>query len=137
MTKTGMYRDDKGSKIIDTDGFEAVAKAIGFQPRSVKNVQDASREVQKAKAQYTLASGEIRAKMAQAIFMADDDMKQSARDDVIAWNRNNPDQRMTIDMPTVLRKVREMRKSKEQRIADTAPKALRSQVREQLRGELH
>ena len=137
MTKTGMYRDDKGSKIIDTDGFEAVAKAIGFQPRSVKNVQDASREVQKAKAQYTLASGEIRAKMAQAIFMADDDMKQDARDDVIAWNRNNPDQRMTIDMPTVLRKVREMRKSKEQRIADTAPKALRSQVREQLRGELH
>lgn len=137
MTKTGMYRDDKGGKIIDTDGFEAVAKAIGFQPRSVKNVQDASREVQKAKAQYTLASGEIRAKMAQAIFMADEDMKQDARDDVIAWNRNNPDQRMTIDMPTVLRKVREMRKSKEQRIADTAPKALRSQVREQLRGELH
>ena len=137
MTKTGMYRDDKGSKIIDTDGFEAVAKAIGFQPRSVKNVQDASREVQRAKAQYTLASGEIRAKMAQAIFMGDDDMKQSARDDVMAWNRNNPDQRMTIDMPTVLRKVREMRKNKEQRIADTAPKALRSQVREQLRGELH
>lgn len=137
MTKTGMYRDDKGGKIIDTDGFEAVAKAIGFQPRSVKNVQDASREVQKAKAQYTLASGEIRAKMAQAIFMADADLKQDARDDVIAWNRNNPDQRMTIDMPTVLRKVREMRKSKEQRIADTAPKALRSQVREQLRGELH
>jgi hypothetical protein len=137
MADTGMYRDDKGNKIISTDGVEAVAKAMGFQPRSVKNVQDATVQVQKAKAQYILASGEIRAKMAQAIFLADDDMKQSARDDVIAWNRNNPDQRMTIDMPTVLRKVREMRKSKEQRIADTAPKAVRSQVRQQLREELH
>ena len=44
---------------------------------------------------------------------------------------------MTMDMPAVITKVREMRKSKEQRIAGTAPMALRSQMREQLRESLH
>ena len=137
MADTGMYRDDKGRKIIDTTTGEAFAKAIGFQPRSVKNVQEASMEVQKAKSQYILASGEIRAAMAQAIFMDDEDMKQRARDSIAAWNEKNPDQRMTLDMPAVLRKVREMRKTKEQRMADTAPKAIRAQVRDQLKEELH
>jgi len=74
--------------------------------------------------------------MAQAIFVNDNDLKQAARDDITTWNTNNPGQRMTLNMPAVLRRVREMRKSKEQRMADTAPKAIRAQVREQLRDNL-
>jgi len=136
MADTGMYRDDKGRKIIETTGAEAFLKGIGFQPRNVKEVQDASGEVQRAKSQYILASSEIRAKMAQAIFVNDNDLKQAARDDITTWNTNNPGQRMTLNMPAVLRRVREMRKSKEQRMADTAPKAIRAQVREQLRDNL-
>ncbi|MBV5276406.1 PLxRFG domain-containing protein, partial [bacterium] len=57
MTGTGMYRDDGGRKVIETTGTEAFLKGIGFQPRNVKEVQDASREVQRSTAQYILASG--------------------------------------------------------------------------------
>lgn len=136
MGSTGMYRDDKGRKVIDTTPGEAVLKGLGFQPRNVKEVQDASYAVQRSKDQYAIAASEIRQKMANAIFMNDSDMKQAARDDIAAWNNNNPDQRMILNMPAVLTKVREMRKTKEQRMADTAPKAIRSQVREQLRENL-
>jgi hypothetical protein len=40
---------------------------------------------------------------------------------------------MTTNMPAIIKKVREMRKDKAQRIADTAPKAMRAQMREDAR----
>jgi hypothetical protein len=136
MGSTGMYRDTTGKKVIETTPIEAALKGLGFQPRNVKEVQDASFAVQRSKDQYNIAASEIRAKMANAIFMNDADLKQEARDDLATWNTNNPDQRMSLNMPAVLTKVREMRKSKEQRMADTAPKAIRAQVREQLKEKL-
>lgn len=136
MADTGMYRDEKGRKVIDTTLGEALAKGIGFQPASVKNVQDAGREVQRSKATYQLAATEIREKWALALFEGDKAGLQGARDDLAAWNSRNPDQHMTVNMPSVLRRVHEMRKTKVQRIADTAPKALREQARRQLAEEL-
>lgn len=47
-----------------------------------------------------------------------------------AWNRNNPDQPIVVKIPDVMKRVREMGKDRTQRIADTAPKALRQQMRE-------
>jgi hypothetical protein len=57
---------------------------------------------------------------------------QEARDMVAEWNRRNPMQPMIIRMPDILRRVREMGKDKSQRIADTAPRAMRQQLREEL-----
>lgn len=133
MADTGMYRDESGKKVISSSPGEALAKAIGFQPRSVAKVQEATGEIQRAKAQYTLASGEIQAKFARAIFEDNSELKQDARNDVASWNIKNPDQPIRINMPAVLRRVKEMRKDKTQRIADTAPKAIRAQVRAQLK----
>lgn len=39
---------------------------------------------------------------------------------------------MLIRVPDIMRRVREMRKSKDERIADTAPRALRQQLREDI-----
>ena len=39
---------------------------------------------------------------------------------------------MLITVSSVMSRVREMRKSKDQRIADSAPKAMRAQMREEL-----
>ncbi|MNY83314.1 hypothetical protein D3C86_2260030 [compost metagenome] len=55
---------------------------------------------------------------------------QAARDQVAAWNEKNPEQPMLVRIPDVMRRVREMRKSKDERIADTAPRAMRTQLRE-------
>ena len=57
---------------------------------------------------------------------------QEARGQVAAWNRKNPEQPMLVRIPDVMRRVREMRKSKDERIADTAPRAMRAQMREDL-----
>ena len=40
---------------------------------------------------------------------------------------------MTVNMTAIIKKVREMRKDKAQRIADTTPKAMRAQMQEDAR----
>jgi hypothetical protein len=129
MAATGMYRDAKGYKVLDTNGLEAALKAIGFQPNSVATIQDANSQAQQAKNFYNLRVQEIRAKWAQGIFENDPDRVQSARNDIAEWNEKNPDQRMLISVPSVMSRVKEMRKSKDQRIAASAPKAMRAQLR--------
>lgn len=130
MAATGMYRDTKGYKVLDTNALEAALKAVGFQPSSVATIQEANGLNQQAKAFYNLRAQEIRALWAQGIFEKDQAKVQEARDAVADWNAKNPDQQMVVRMPDVLRRVREMAKPKDQRIADTAPKAMRQQMRE-------
>lgn len=130
MAARGMYRDDKGYKVLDTSPTEAAMKAIGFQPASVSKVQEANFINQQAKNFYNMQAQEIRAKWAKGIFEKDPALVAEARADLEDWNRRNPDQRIVVSMPAVLKRAREMAKSKDQRIADTAPKAMRQQMRE-------
>lgn len=132
MAATGMYRDAKGYKVLDTDTLEAALKAVGFQPKSVATIQEANAEAQQAKNFYSLRAQEIRMKWAQGIFEGDQGKVQEAREAIADWNEKNPDQRMVITVPSVLKKVREMRKPKDERIAATAPKAMRASLREEL-----
>jgi hypothetical protein len=44
---------------------------------------------------------------------------------------------MLVRVPDVMRRVREMRKSKDERIADTAPRAMRVQMREDAAGAMN
>ena len=130
MAATGMYRDSKGYKVIDTTLAEAAAKAIGFQPKLVAEVQEANSFMQRSKSFYIQTSNELKAQWAQAIFDKDDSALQRVRDRLEAWNRDNPEQPIVVKIPDVMKRVREMGKDRTQRIADTAPKALRQQMRE-------
>ena len=130
MAATGMYRDDKGYKVLDTSPTEAAMKAIGFQPASVSKVQESNFINQQAKNFYNMQAQEIRAKWARGIFEKNTELVAEARTDLEDWNRKNPDQRIVVSMPAVLKRVREMGKSKDERIAATAPKAMRQQMRE-------
>ncbi|MDR6453882.1 PLxRFG domain-containing protein [Variovorax paradoxus] len=130
MAATGMYRDAKGYKVLDTNTLEAALKSIGFQPNSVATIQEANRISQGAKAFYNLRAQEIRTLWAQGIFEGGQDKVRAARDKVVAWNQKNPDLPMQIRIPDVMRRVREMRKTKDERIADTAPRAIRARIRE-------
>ncbi|QLI49470.1 hypothetical protein vBPaeMUSP25_31 [Pseudomonas phage vB_PaeM_USP_25] len=130
MAVTGMYRDTKGYKVLDTNVLEAALKSIGFQPQSVAQVQEANWLNQRAKNFYSMRAQEIRSLWATGIFEKDDAKVQRARDAIADWNAKNPSQPMLIRIPDVMRRVREMSKTKDQRIADTAPKAMRVQMRE-------
>lgn len=133
MAATGMYRDTKGYKVIDTTLAEAAAKAIGFQPKSVAEVQEANSFMQRSKSFYTQTSSEIKAQWADALFRKDEAAVQRVRERLADWNRDNPEQPIVVKMPDVWKRVREMGKDRSDRIADTAPKALRQQMRDQVR----
>nr|HEJ3614343.1 PLxRFG domain-containing protein [Pseudomonas aeruginosa] len=132
MLATGMYRDAKGYKVLDTNVLEAAMKSIGFQPASVATIQGANMLNQKAKAFYNLKAQEIRSMWAAGIFEKDQGKVERARQAIADWNRRNPDQPMAIRVPDIMRRVREMSLSKDERIAKTAPKAMRQQMREDL-----
>ena len=133
MATSGIYKDAKGYKVIDTTMDEAIAKAIGFQPRSVAEVQQSNSFMQRSKSFYIQTSNDIKAQWAQALFNKDDAALERVRERLADWNRDNPDQPIVVKMPDVWKRVREMGKDRTQRIADTAPKALRQQMREMAR----
>lgn len=130
MATSGMYKDGRGYKVIDTNLGEALSKFIGFQPRAVADVQEANGAMQKSRSFYTLQSSEIKAQWADALFRKDDAALERVRERLASWNRKNPEMPIVVKIPEIMKKVREMGKDKQQRIADTAPKALRQQMRE-------
>lgn len=130
MAASGMYKDTKGYKVIDTTLAEAVAKAVGFQPKSVAEVQEANSFMQRSKSFYSQTSSEIKAQWADALFRKDEGALARVRERLADWNKNNPEQPIVVKMPDIWRKVREMGKDRTDRIADNSPKALRQQMRE-------
>lgn len=132
MGSKGYYEDSKGAKVIDTTPTEAVFKSIGFQPQSVALVGQSNWINQSAKNLYTLNAQAIRAQWAKGIFENDPDQVNDARERMRSWNEKNPGLRIDPNMPAIIKKVREMRKTKEERIADTAPKAMRAQLRKDI-----
>jgi hypothetical protein len=129
MAASGIYKDSKGYKVIDTTLDEAVFKMIGFQPRSVAEVQEANSFMLRSKSFYIQTSNEIRAQWAKALFEKDDAAVAAARARLERWNSLNPDQPIRINMPDVWKRAREMGKDRTQRIAETAPTAIRQQMR--------
>ncbi len=130
MAASGIYKDTKGYKVVDTSLDEALWKAIGFQPRSVAEVQESNSFMQRAKSFYTQTSNDIRAQWAKALFEKDEAGVVRVRERLAQWNAQNPDQPIRINMPDIWKRARQMGKDRTARIADTAPKALRLQLRE-------
>lgn len=132
MATTGMYRDDRGRKVIDTDGYDALAKAIGFQPNDVARVQDATGMQQNLIGQVKLRESEIADRWAIGLFEKDPEKVENAKAMLARWNENNPAAPIRISAAQVYRRVRAMNQSKEERIAKTAPAEVRRAVREEL-----
>jgi len=129
MAASGMYKDQKGYKVLDTNPLEAGLKSVGFQPNSVARIQEANAVNQQQKSFYNLTASEIRSQWAQGIFDGDPSKVQEARARIADWNEKNPNLRMIVTIPSVMQKVNEMKKTKDERIAATAPKSMRAQMR--------
>lgn len=132
MATTGMYRDGRGKKVIETDGIDAFFKALGFQPNDVKQVQDNTFEIQRMVGLNKLRESEIADKWAAGLFERDESKVQKARDELSRWNEDNPESPIRINPFQIAQRVRAMNMSKSERIAKTAPKELRQQVRQAL-----
>jgi hypothetical protein len=132
MATTGIYTDQRGRKVIDVDTTDAMLKAAGLQPRDVGRVQEASFDVNRMVQLNKIRETEIADKWARGIFSKDPELVKEAREELQEWNRANPDSPIRIQMPQIIKRVRQMNTSKTERIAKTAPKEIRAQVREEL-----
>ena len=132
MANTGMYRDTTGKKVIDVDGYDVLAKSIGFQPNDVARVQSATRQVQNMIGQNKMRESEIADQWAQGLFEKDADKVLAARDALARWNEANPAAPIRIAFPQIIKRVKAMREDKVTRMAKTAPKEIRAAVRKEL-----
>jgi len=133
MAQSGFYKDTQGRRVIDTDGYDAAIKSVGFQPaavaRQTRIVQDAMQDIGLAKnVEATLAD-----KMARAIVDHDPEALQKARVELFEWNQTNPGSRIAITPSQVQQRVRQYMMTREQRFAKTAPKEMRAGVMAELR----
>ena len=69
------------------------------------------------------------------MFEKDEAAVERVRERLTDWNRNNPEQPIVVKMPDVWKRVREMGKDRTQRIAETAPRALRQQMADMARND--
>lgn len=132
MHANGMYRDDRGRKVIDTDATEAAFKAIGFQPNSVARVQESTSTVQQLVGLNKMMESEIAQKWARGVFEKDQDLVQEARAMLAEWNENNPSSPIRINSMQIYKRVKQMSLSKAERLAKTAPAEIRASVRAEL-----
>jgi hypothetical protein len=132
MAEMGFYRDQKGRKVIDTDGYDLVAKALGFQPRAVAQVQEATGTQASLIAQNKLRETEIADKWAAGRIEKDPAKVEEAKQMLADWNRNNPESKISIDANQINKRVQEANKTKAQRVAATAPKEIRGAVKKEL-----
>jgi hypothetical protein len=132
MANMGMYRDQRGNKVIDTDLIDAAFKGIGFQPNVVKQFQDATGEAARMKSLNQMRESELVDKWAQGIFEKNPKKVQEARKELAEWNADNADLPIRINLRQIVEKVKNMRLPKDQRILKTAPKEIRNELRREL-----
>ena len=134
MAQVGYYRDMRGRKVIDTNGWEALAKSLGFQPASVKKIQDATVTQQGLISQNKLRETEIADKMAKARIERKPDLEKEAREELADWNRKNPESPIRIDASQINRRVQQAMMTKARRLEKTAPQEIRQSVKRELEG---
>lgn len=132
MMKTGMYRDTKGNKVVDTATSDAIVKFIGFQPNDVARIQQGTRTVQQMIALAKLVETELADKMAQGRFERNSDKVKAAKEALAEWNRTNPEARIVIKEEQINKRVQSMNRTKAQRLQRTAPREIRAEVRKEL-----
>ena len=132
MAQLGFYRDTRGRKVIDTNGWEAVAKSMGFQPASVKTIQDATVTQQGLISQNKLRETEIADKMAKARIERKPELEQEAREELADWNKKNPESPIRIDASQINKRVQQAMMTKARRLEKTAPQEIRQSVKREL-----
>lgn len=132
MYTTGQYKDANGKKVIDTDGYDALAKTIGFQPNDVADVQQSASIQQGLIAEAKLVSTRFSDQWAKAIVDGDQGALADVRERIRQWNIDNPDSQVVINRSAIAARVKAMREDKNTRLEHSAPKSMRANVRQAL-----
>ena len=154
MAMTGTYRDSRGNVVSSVSTSEAVGKGIGFQPRSVAELQSSTFMQQRRIAQVRMAESEMVDQAASAIFLEGLKAKKEGRvfnvneeslktlpgyveamERLELWNKNNPDSPIKIEPRQLISKIKSMSTEKAERIIKQAPREMRGSVAEGINGK--
>jgi hypothetical protein len=132
IASTGMYRDTRGRKVIDADGFDAFMKALGLQPGNVGRESRAIQSQYELQTLFKVVKGEISEQMALGRFEGDADKVTAAKEALARWNEQNPEARIQINNTAILRRVVEMRRDRRERFLRASPREIRQSLAESL-----
>lgn len=135
MIQTGAYRDSRGRKVVDADFTDAVSKIIGFMPPKAAQATRVERTVQELVSVARTARSDIAGKWAEGMFTRNNDLIEEAREELTTWNRRNPEMRIDIKMKDVVERVKQMRMTRAERIAASAPRSMRATAQARLEQE--
>ncbi len=134
MGVTGEYRDGKGRKVMNVDGWDTAIKAVGFQPSAVAKESRRTFEAKQSVDMAKKVEADISDKWAHGIIDKNPDAVREARADLAEWNAKNPESRIAITPQQIFRRVKEARMTREQRFIKTVPKEMRRDIASGLRG---
>ena len=128
MADTGIYTDTKGRRVADVTMGEAAMKAIGFQPSSVKDIQEQKsilmQDVNLAK-EVRSAISEL---WAQGRFEKDQQKVAKAKLMLEQWNARNPDTKVQVNVANVQRRVHQMELTAAERMRKAVPKTMKQRA---------
>lgn len=133
ILRTGQYRDQRGRRIVDADEWDALVKAVGFNPAHVARE---SRKISTAMTDVSLqraTEDRIAEKWARGILEKDREGIDEAKEELKAWNERNPELRVRITTAQLMQRVREARRTREERFVRRAAPEIRREIRRELR----
>ena len=135
MLDSGMYKDAKGYKVMDTTTGEALAKIAGFQPKAVKDDSEDSYLRLRTKNFYNEYKQAVSARWANGLFENDADQVQEAKDMIASWNEKNPELPMRTNMFAIAQRLKHMKETRETRVLKSSPKVMQSTIRQEIAAE--
>lgn len=132
MAETGKYKDRGNKLVTEVTLADAVLKGGGFQPTKVSKVQKAITEATTEADIVRMRKEEFTTRIADAVADGDQEAREKATKDLLEWNRNNPEYRISIEPGALRRAVQLRRMSKDTRFIKQIPKTIRGRVLEDL-----
>lgn len=135
MWMTGAAHDKKGRRIADVTKLDAAIRFIGFNPSVLaEGGRDRSIAFQNSSLLKVMQS-EIYEKWAQGIAEGDSGKTAAARQELKNWNLNNPDSQIIPKMSSIQRRVKEIKRSADDRFIRSSPKQMKEQISRLLNAE--
>jgi len=127
---TGEFKNSKGQKIIEANGRDSLLKGIGINPKSLAVTNRINDEFATKKMNIENAKSIIYEKMAYGILNKDEDVKQSAREHKEEWNKDNPNNKIRINLKEVAQMVKRSNQDEATRDYKAINKEYKADIRE-------
>jgi hypothetical protein len=122
----------RGKPTIPVSAAEAAAKGIGFNPKAVADYGTAKRDIMQDERLLDVTRERFTAAIVDAIIAGDDEARREALQQVMEWNRRNPDARININPASIRRRVADMRAEGPARVLKSLSPSLRQQAQQEL-----